>query len=273
MLIEDHIIKLTMWWQGAQKLRNDRPGGAGAPPVRFATSNTAFDLPIYISISLFFLPSITTPRYTWTWKPIGCMLQTLFRGWKQHQIVHNNQRVDPVACNSDTIVNLDVTFYPIHIDYEEQWWKHTHLSKFNIHCEWLWFNIDNRDTSLWVGTQWLFTASKQQLSAINTVLPQHATAFLEGLRHMLSRSRQNRRTHFWHALKIYRKFVAKRKFAYSATSNTKIVLDILRLWSGASRVVSVRINKEQMKLDVLWTASTPLLRPLSILETLDTRTI
>jgi len=49
------------------------------------------------------------------------MLQTLFRGWKQHQIVHNNQRVDPVACNSDTIVNFDVTFYPIHIDYEEEW--------------------------------------------------------------------------------------------------------------------------------------------------------
>jgi len=29
--IKDHLIKLTMWWQGAQKLRNDRPGGAAAP--------------------------------------------------------------------------------------------------------------------------------------------------------------------------------------------------------------------------------------------------
>ena len=31
MSIKDHLIKLTMWWQGAQKLRNDRPGGAAAP--------------------------------------------------------------------------------------------------------------------------------------------------------------------------------------------------------------------------------------------------
>ena len=33
MSIKDHLIKLTMWWQGAQKLRNDRPGGATAPPA------------------------------------------------------------------------------------------------------------------------------------------------------------------------------------------------------------------------------------------------
>ena len=33
MSIKDHLIKLTMWWQGAQKLRNDRPGGAAAPPA------------------------------------------------------------------------------------------------------------------------------------------------------------------------------------------------------------------------------------------------
>ena len=41
MSIKDHLIKLTMWWQGAQKLRNDRPGGAAAlpPPVSFATEH------------------------------------------------------------------------------------------------------------------------------------------------------------------------------------------------------------------------------------------
>jgi len=33
MSIKDHLIKLTMWWQGTQKLRNDRPGGAAAPPA------------------------------------------------------------------------------------------------------------------------------------------------------------------------------------------------------------------------------------------------
>jgi len=33
MSIKDHLIKLTMWSQGAQKLRNDRPGGAAAPPA------------------------------------------------------------------------------------------------------------------------------------------------------------------------------------------------------------------------------------------------
>ena len=31
MLIKDHLMKLPMWWQRAQKLRNDRPGGAAAP--------------------------------------------------------------------------------------------------------------------------------------------------------------------------------------------------------------------------------------------------
>jgi len=40
MSIKDHLIKLTMWWQGAQKLRNDRPGGAAAPPVSFATASS-----------------------------------------------------------------------------------------------------------------------------------------------------------------------------------------------------------------------------------------
>ena len=33
MSIEDHLIKFTMWWQGVQKLRNDRPGGVAAPPA------------------------------------------------------------------------------------------------------------------------------------------------------------------------------------------------------------------------------------------------
>ena len=33
MSIKDHLIKLTMWWQGAQKLRNDQPGGGGRPPA------------------------------------------------------------------------------------------------------------------------------------------------------------------------------------------------------------------------------------------------
>jgi len=31
MSIKDHLIKLTMCWQGAQKLRNDRPGGRPPP--------------------------------------------------------------------------------------------------------------------------------------------------------------------------------------------------------------------------------------------------
>jgi len=34
MSIKDHLIKLTMWWQGAQKLRNDRPGAAAPPAPR-----------------------------------------------------------------------------------------------------------------------------------------------------------------------------------------------------------------------------------------------
>ena len=45
MSIKDHLIKLTMWWQGAQKLRYDRPGGAAAPPppVSFATDDLSND--------------------------------------------------------------------------------------------------------------------------------------------------------------------------------------------------------------------------------------
>jgi len=31
MSIKDHLIKLTMWWQEALKLRNDRPGGRPPP--------------------------------------------------------------------------------------------------------------------------------------------------------------------------------------------------------------------------------------------------
>ena len=31
MSIKDHLMKLTMWWHGAQKHRNDRPGGRPPP--------------------------------------------------------------------------------------------------------------------------------------------------------------------------------------------------------------------------------------------------
>jgi len=46
---------------------------------------------------------------------ITCMLKTLFRRCKQHQIVHKKQTVDPAAYNSDTFVDTAVTVYPIHV--------------------------------------------------------------------------------------------------------------------------------------------------------------
>jgi len=48
------------------------------------------------------------------------MLKTLFRGYKQHQIVCKKQPGDPGASNSDTVVDSAVTVYPIHID---QWFS------------------------------------------------------------------------------------------------------------------------------------------------------
>jgi len=48
------------------------------------------------------------------------MLNALFRGCKQHQIVRKKQTVDPATSNSDALIDLTVTVYPIHIDYEEE---------------------------------------------------------------------------------------------------------------------------------------------------------
>jgi len=41
MSIKDHLMKLTMWWQEAQKLQNDRPGGEAASPAPLSVSPLA----------------------------------------------------------------------------------------------------------------------------------------------------------------------------------------------------------------------------------------
>jgi len=48
--------------------------------------------------------------------PIECMLKTLLIRWKKRQIAHKNQMVDHGASNSDTLVDMAVTVYPIHAD-------------------------------------------------------------------------------------------------------------------------------------------------------------
>ena len=49
-----------------------------------------------------------------------CMLKTLFKRCKQHQVVCKKQTCDIAVANSDNLADLTVTFYPIHIiEYEE----------------------------------------------------------------------------------------------------------------------------------------------------------
>jgi len=49
-------------------------------------------------------------------KLIKCLLETLFRRFKQYQMVRENQMVNSVASNNDTLVDSTVTLYPIHLD-------------------------------------------------------------------------------------------------------------------------------------------------------------
>jgi len=44
-----------------------------------------------------------------SWKPIKCMLEILFKGCKQHQIVHKKRTIDPVASNSGTTADSAMT--------------------------------------------------------------------------------------------------------------------------------------------------------------------
>ena len=65
----------------------------------------------------------------------GPIIKTLWQqstaGRKQYQTVRKKRTVDPAASKSDTLINSAVTVYPVHIDYEEEWWKHKPLSKSN----------------------------------------------------------------------------------------------------------------------------------------------
>ena len=68
------------------------------------------------------------------------------------------------ASNNSTLVNLVVTVNPI--GYEEDWWQHTTLSKFNTHSEQLWVNAaENCDKLLSRNTMsWLLVTSGQYRS-------------------------------------------------------------------------------------------------------------
>ena len=82
------------------------------------------------------------------------MLEALFRRCKQYYIVRRRQTADPLASNSDNLVDSTVPIYQIHMD-QEEWWKHTSSSGSNTHVEGLWFNSADTDTNVWEGTQWL----------------------------------------------------------------------------------------------------------------------
>jgi len=55
-------------------------------------------------------------------KPIKCMLKIVVRVCKRYWIARKQQTVDPTPFNSNTLVDSGVTVYPIHIEYEEEWW-------------------------------------------------------------------------------------------------------------------------------------------------------
>ena len=123
---------------------------------RWSSRRTVFALPIHVSISSFRLPSHmnTTSSYINfctccsvlpltcsihclgclerqyldlfstdfhsclvenSLKQIQCMLQVLLTRCEQHQIVRE-KTVDPAVFNSDNIIDLAVTVYPIHIE-------------------------------------------------------------------------------------------------------------------------------------------------------------
>jgi len=42
------------------------------------------------------------------------------------------QKVDLASSCSDTLVGSTVTIYPIYMDYEDEWWQHTPLSKHKL---------------------------------------------------------------------------------------------------------------------------------------------
>jgi len=48
------------------------------------------------------------------------MLKTLLKGCKQHQINRKKQTSDTAAFNCDITVDMAVTVYSTHIDYEEE---------------------------------------------------------------------------------------------------------------------------------------------------------
>ena len=79
------------------------------------------------------------------------------------------QTVDLTAPNADNFVDLAVTVYPIHTEYQEEWLKHKSLLESNTHGERLWFN--SAKTNFWAGIQWL---EAEEHAAFNTALPQHS---------------------------------------------------------------------------------------------------
>ena len=81
------------------------------------------------------------------------------------------------------------------MNYEEERWQHTPLSKYKTNNERLYFNSGDTDTIFWAGIQ-LFEG--QQEAPVNTVLQQHPQSFSQGTGHVLSRGRQHMcRPTFW----------------------------------------------------------------------------
>ena len=78
---------------------------------------------------------------------------------------------DPADSSVDTLVNSAVTVYPIHIDCEEEWWKHNPFRSSHTHDEGLWFNAADTDTNFLAGIRW---RDGQYQAVVNTVLLQHS---------------------------------------------------------------------------------------------------
>jgi len=71
-----------------------------------------------------------------SWKPSNCMLKTLMRRCRQHQLSTKIKRlILQLRTMHDTLVDSAVSVYPSHTEYEEEWWQHTSSSVSKTHSE------------------------------------------------------------------------------------------------------------------------------------------
>jgi len=139
--------------------------------------------------------------------------------------------VDPAASNGDTLVDPALIVYPIHVDYEEEWWQHIPLWESNTH--------GGRTTTIKLGHHEHkpltskqeynnFMASNRRLSTAyfcNTL-----QSFLRGIwSYAFSKSKKTCVGVLAYC-QDFSKFLVSENLVCSATAGTKTALGILQIW-------------------------------------------